>query len=190
MLRVVLALLAFSAFHLPSAQVRMTRVDEVALEVTLRNFGPTETDVSGYWMCRAPGTYQQVSSLALVGGTDLSLSPGEEVTLVYGQIPAQGGIGLYLNASGFGSSANIADYVQWGGVAGVRESVAVGAGIWTAGTFAAGASGPFVYTGSGTQNGADFWSAITGVPVLPTWAAASLGVLLAGAAGRRLRRRA
>ena len=146
---------------LAGAQVRMTRVDEVAQQVTIKNFGtsPTPVDISGYFMCLAPGTYQQLSALTIVGSGDLSLSPGEEVTLVYTFIPASGGIGLYIS-SGFTNPNNLADYVQYDGVAGVREDVAVAAGIWTTGAFASGTSGPFSYWGDGTQNGAFYWTSI------------------------------
>ncbi len=160
------------------AQVRMVALDETTQEVTIRNFGTGTVDVSGYQMCRQPGTYRALSALTIVGGGDLTLSPGEEVTLVYTFILEDGtGIGLYLNNLGFGNSANMADYMQYKGVAGVREIVAVGAGIWTAGTFASGDSGPYVYTGDGSQNGAAFWaSASSSVPGLGVLGA----ILLAG----------
>ena len=187
MLRTALAILALSAFNLSFAQVRMSQVDEVNQQVTIRNFGTTTQSVAGYWMCRAPGTYMPMTSLTIVSG-DLSLSPGEEVTIIYPEVPLQGGVGLYLNAAGFGNPANLVDYVQYGGVVGFREPVGVGAGIWTAGTFAGGAAGPFVYTGNGTDNGADFWTTISPVPALPVWGLALMGVLVAGAASRRLRR--
>lgn len=142
-----------------SAQVRMVRLDEVSTEVTLRNFSTAGTvNVAGFFMCREPFTYQPVSALTIVQG-DLMLSPGEEVTIIYGFVPGAGGVGLYANNSGFANPANLLDYVQYGGVPGFRENTAVAAGIWTAGTFAAGATGPYSYTGDGTDNGSDFWAA-------------------------------
>jgi hypothetical protein len=164
------------------AQVRMVELDENAREVTIRNFSPdTTVDVSGYFMCRAPGTYQAASSLTIVGGGDLNLSPGEQVTLVYTFIIASGtGIGLYLNGANFGSPANMADYLQYKGVAGFRESVAVAAGLWTAGTFATGDPGPYFYTGNGSQNGAAFWTHVPApqVPALGGWRAALVAAAL------------
>ena len=68
--------------------------------------------------------------------------------------------------------------MQYKGVAGFRESVAVGAQIWTAGTFAEGDEGPYFYTGDGTQNGAEFWTNSTGAPV-PSLSGASRTTLVA-----------
>jgi hypothetical protein len=174
------------------AQVRMVEVNEVSDEVTIHNFGSgPDVDVSGYWMCLAPGSYQQVSSLTIVGGGDLSLSPGEEVTFVYTPVPPAGGIGLYTT-TGFTNPANMADYAQYDGVVGVREPVAVAAGIWVAGTFATGADGPFFYTGNGTtQNGAAFWtnSPPSATPALGAWGLLGLAGLLTVAASGVLRRR-
>ncbi len=138
----------------------MVRVDENSTEVTIRNFSTTTTvNTAGFFMCREPFTYQAMSALTIVSG-DLMLSPGEEVTVVYGFVPGAGGVGLYANNAGFGNANNLLDYVQYGGVSGFREPVAVAAGIWTANTFASGSSGPYTYSGDGiNDNGADFWSA-------------------------------
>jgi len=176
-----------------AAQIRMTRLDENSKEVTIENFSATTTvDVSGYFMCRAPGTYQQLSSLAIVGGGDLNLSPGEEVTIVYSFIvPSGTGIGLYVNGANFGSAANIADYMQYKGVTGFRESVAVAAGIWTAATFATGDPGPYFYLGGGSDNGAAFWTnapqPVT-VPLSGAWPGSALlagSMLTVGVLGRQ-----
>ena len=163
----------------------MIELDEVSQEVTLKNFSDVTTvDVSGYYMCRAPGTYAALSALTIIGGGDLDLSPGEEVTIVYTAILSAGtGIGLYLNNLGFGNHVNMADYMQYKGVAGFRESVAVSAGLWTAGTFASGASGPYFYNGDGTQNGAGFWSAAPApVPTIGFWGIALLVVVVIASA--------
>lgn len=163
-----------------SAQVRMVELDEITQEVTLENFGASTVDVGGYFLCRAPGTYQAVGALSIVSGST-TLSPGAQLEVVYTAILSTGtGIGLYLNSSGFANSANMADYMQYQGVSGVRESVAVSAGIWTAGTFATGAGGPYFYLGDGaTQNGAAFWTNALPVAQTPALSNAGVGVLVA-----------
>lgn len=195
MFRTALFVLSLSALlSLPgfaSAQIRMTRLDEVTQQVTIENFSASTTvDISGYFMCRAPGTYKQFSTLTIVGGGDLDLSPGESVTILYTDILSAGtGIGVYVT-SGFTDPANMSDYMQFKGVAGFRESVAVDAGLWTAGTFAAGDPGPYFYTGDGVaENGASFWANAPPVaaPALSAWGLVGLVVLL-GTAMTMIRR--
>lgn len=146
-----------------NAQVRMVQLDETARETTLRNFSSTATvDVSNYFLCREPNTYRQLANLPTVQG-DLMLSPGEEVTIDYSFIPLAGGIGLFTTSADFGDPNNMIDYVQYGGVVGFRQPVAVQAGLWDPGTFASGSSGPFIYSGDGVNDtGAEFWSASIG----------------------------
>ena len=143
---------------LGTAQVRIVQLDEVATQTTLRNFSSTATiDVSGYFLCREPNTYRQLANLPTVAG-DLMLSPGEEVVIEYSFIPLAGGIGLFTTSLNFADPSNMVDYVQYGGVVGFREPVAVQAGFWDAGTFASGNSGPFLYVGDGMNDrGSDFW---------------------------------
>jgi hypothetical protein len=86
----------------------------------------------------------------------------------------------------------MADYMQFKGVAGFRESVAVAAGLWTAGTFAAGDPGPYFYTGNGVaQNGAAFWTNASppAVPTLSAWGWVASLVALLLVAMATLRRR-
>jgi hypothetical protein len=186
------ATLVFAAAGQSVAQIRMVELDEDTQQVTLRNFNSVgNLDASTYWMCRAPGTYAAVSGLTIVGGGDLDLSPGEEVTIFYTAILAAGtGIGLYFNSSNFELPVNMADYMQYKGVAGFREVVAVSKGIWTTGTFASGDPGPYLYTGDGTQNGAAFWSSAPApsVPTVSAWGVVVLCSLVIGAVVLRSRR--
>jgi hypothetical protein len=194
MSRRALPLLLLAAFLLPavaSAQIRMVQVDEIAGEITIQNFASADTvDVGGYFMCREPGTYQQLSALTILGGGDLDLSAGEEVTVVYAPTPAAGGVGLYIQ-SGFTNPDNLADYVQYKNVAGFRENVADDAGLWVPGTFATGDPGPYFYSGNGvSDNGATFWTNVAPtpptVPALSPWAIAMLvgALIVVGTATR------
>jgi hypothetical protein len=179
-------LLSFAPAIAGAQNVRMVALDPVSRNVTLRNYeAAIDVDISSFQMCRAPGTYSAISALPLVAG-DLSLSPGEEVTIRYDAILEAGtGIGFYVSAP-FGTPANMRDYMQFKGVAGFRESVAVAAGIWSAGTFAAG-EGPYVYTGDGLEDGAAFWSTPIPTPALGAAGGPLLLALLAGAGVYALR---
>jgi hypothetical protein len=44
-------------------------------------------------------------------------------------------VALFHTFSGFGTPANMEDYVQWGATGRPRENVAIAAGLWSAGTF-------------------------------------------------------
>ncbi|MBW2420173.1 MAG: hypothetical protein JRH19_16645 [Deltaproteobacteria bacterium] len=159
--------------------IRMVRLDETLAQVTLENFeASTTVDVSSFQMCREPGTYQALSALPLIEGSDLSLAPGEQITIEYGFIQEAGsGIGLYVSGP-FNVAANMRDYVQYKGASGVRESVAVAAGIWSAGTSIMG-DGPYVYIGDGSQNGVEFWSPESALPPAPLLGLVGVFVLAA-----------
>ncbi|MEM8585912.1 MAG: hypothetical protein AAGF87_16665, partial [Bacteroidota bacterium] len=94
------------------AQVRFTQIDPNAETVTLKNFGAMEQNVSGYWLCLGPGMYNNVGNYTNITG-DLNLSPDEEVTLdvtsgnqgVTALPDANGGLGLFLDNSDFGSNS-------------------------------------------------------------------------------------
>ncbi|MFC0603285.1 T9SS type A sorting domain-containing protein [Winogradskyella pulchriflava] len=135
--------------------VRILKLDPSTNSVTLKNFGDANATISGYWFCNFPA-YAQVSSMTGVA----NLGPGEEVnigsSINFGV--ADGEFGLYTS-SNFGASSDMIDYLQWGNSGHQRESIAVGAGVWDAGTFVSVAP-PFEYTGDGTQYGVAFWSTL------------------------------
>ena len=103
--------------------------------VELTNTGDQMVDVSSLWLCDFPA-YDQLSTLNVVCGS-LDMAPGS-VTVVSGWNvdSSDGELGLYTSTS-FGSSSAIIDYVEWGSPNHTRSSVAVNAGIWTAGDIAA-----------------------------------------------------
>jgi hypothetical protein len=109
-------------------------VDLVTQRLRLRNVSAVSVDVTSGWrLCRFP-TY-----LAFTSST-VSIAAGASATF---DIPAGMGLtaggswelGVYRNASNFGSEANIAAYVEVGAAGFTREGVAATAGVWTAGQF-------------------------------------------------------
>jgi len=151
--------LLFTAFlsHQSSAQIRIVKVDPAADSVTIKNYDSSTQDIGSYRLCSLFG-YRTLSSQTTVLNGSLNLAPNAEVT-----VSASGflnvtaaDLGLYLPTGSFGSSASMVDFTQWGSGGNGRESVAVTKGIWTAGTFVS-ASPPYAYTGSGAENGFQFW---------------------------------
>jgi len=117
--------------------------------VELKNLGTTAVDVSGYWLCNFPD-YQSIGNLTTVCGNTMMM-PGELLTVSGFSVPTgDAELGLYTSNS-FSSSTAMIDYVEWGSTGHQRSSVAVQAGIWTAGDFlqAIPAGNSIEYSGTG-----------------------------------------
>lgn len=120
--------------------------DPVSIEVAINEFssqgdwveivnqGTESADISDFWLCLGPGTYQQISALTVLGG-DTTIPVGGFLVVEYGLPDTDAGLGLYNSNSDFGDATTIADFVQYGAGGSARENVAVEAGIWTAGEF-------------------------------------------------------
>ncbi|WCO00624.1 T9SS type A sorting domain-containing protein [Psychroserpens ponticola] len=150
-------------FQQTFSQIRIVEVDPVANTVKLHNFGSAMNpqDISSYWFC-ARFAYDQVGGLAVVSGsTNLAIGADVVLTLDSALNTTSSDVGFY-NSSSFGSAAAMEDFMQYGGGGIGRENVAVNKGIWTAGTFVSEAP-PYQYTGSGAQNGFQFWDTVLGL---------------------------
>jgi len=154
-LKAIVMLVALTVFSLSNldAQVRILKIDPATNSVTLKNFGSASAPISGLWFCNFPA-YAQVSSMT----STTDIAPGEEIDIAssINFAVADGEFGLY-NTNSFSSSSAMEDYMQWGSAGHQRESVAVAAGLWSAGTFV-NVAPPFEYTGDGLQNGVAFWA--------------------------------
>ncbi|MEL6916756.1 MAG: hypothetical protein AAFO99_03400 [Bacteroidota bacterium] len=140
-----------------NASVVLNEVGYLNDQIELYNNGNVNVDVSDYFLCLGPATYRRVGDLVVSGNLDLA--PGEFLVLNYEMPNAEGGLGLYLNNTGFGDPTTIADFVQWGASGSVREEVAVAAGIWTLGEFVnviGNSSTSIIYDGTGDS--ASDWS--------------------------------
>ncbi|MEO1413631.1 MAG: T9SS type A sorting domain-containing protein [Bacteroidota bacterium] len=151
------------------ANVRILRIDPINETVTLKNFGGTAEDVSGYNFCLGPGNYNQLSNYTYITGS-LNLSPNATVIIdltsstgnVAALPDANGALALFINPT-FGSSspADLGDYVQWGAANQPRVGQAVTAGRWdNVYNFVSGAA-PYYFVGGGADVGASFWNATT-----------------------------
>ena len=144
----------------PTDAVGSVVLNEVAYlnnQVEIYNNSDATVDLDGYWLCLAPGTYRRIGALETTG--NVQLGAGEFLVVDYDMPNEVGGLGLYINNTGFGDAANIADFVQWGGSGTSRENVAVAAGIWTAGDFVTVTNNPdnsIIYDGEG--NASSDWS--------------------------------
>ena len=157
-----------------SKHVRLARIDADSDQVTVRNFGPGIADARYMRFRTQPSLY--LSDLPIVGGGDLTLSPGEEVTVMFAGLPAAGAIGLYFPPGKTGPTSGMQDFAQWNGSLG-NESTAVELGIWSAGTSIAGPGPSYVYTGDGSQNGAGFWASLSPAAVVPALSPFGMAVL-------------
>ena len=140
----------------------LNEVEYLGDRVEILNAGDAAGDLSGYFLCLGPGTYRQIGALAVEG--NLELEPGDFLTVAYEMPNATGGLGLYINSSGFGDASTIADFVQWGAGGSSRENVAVEAGIWTAGDFVevvGSADNSIIFDGEG--DGVENWDETTTV---------------------------
>lgn len=146
-------------------QIRMVNVDPFDDEVTIKNFGSSTVDISGYWFCTKI-TYGSLATATLLSGS-LNLAPNAEVTLVVNTVAGLDNVASDLSIyfqTPFFTATNMVDFMQYGNSfpAGLgREAEAVSQGLWTAGTFIVGDPAPWDYTGNGTQNGVDFWTSET-----------------------------
>jgi hypothetical protein len=151
-----LAMLALSPL---TAQVRMVSVDPANQHITIKNFGAA-TDISSYRLC-ALFEYANLNSMfvSIVTG-DYALLTDEEVTIQWnastGFNATASDVGLYLSGGSFADPSLMVDFVQYGAPNLGRQNIAVSAQLWVEGTFITG-SGPWVYTGTGAENGVNFW---------------------------------
>ena len=154
------------------AQIRLTSVDPVTQDITIRNFGSTQVDISDYRLCSNLNYTLNLdtdATVSIVSG-DLVLSQDEEVTVNWstagGLLVAGRDAGLYLPGApfiGFNDPLQMVDFMQYLGSFPIpmgRENVAATKGIWTTGTFVSGVA-PYTYTGNGTDLGVDFWEGFT-----------------------------
>ena len=163
----LLSILIVVVPKLSEAQIATIVVSEINSDnqVELTNTGNEMVDVSSLWLCDFPA-YDQLSTLSVVCGS-LNMAPGD-VTVVSGWTVDQsdGELGLYTSTS-FASPTAIIDYVEWGSPNHTRSSVAVSAGIWTAGDFLPAFSADESLLYNGVDDSVNSWSA--DVPSLCTF---------------------
>lgn len=140
----------------PEANIRIVMVDASQDQVTLKNFGDSEADISEYFFCRQRD-YTPFSSTPN-DADDLVLAQDEEVTFTISVADEASDVAIYNTGGAFADANALADFMQFGAsfTNNGREAVAVEKGIWTAGEFIAGGS-PFSYIGDGAEDGAGFW---------------------------------
>lgn len=147
-MRILNSLLAVLMASLAVAKAGLTisEIDLVNNKVEIVNTGPGTANMAGNWWCnlwKGSPVYVAVSATNIVAAestsTTLSLPEGGILTFqLAGSFITdfQGELGLYLTGS-FGSSADMIDYVSWGGDSNNRDSVAAGKvpPIWANATF-------------------------------------------------------
>ncbi|KPM31850.1 Hypothetical protein I595_2350 [Croceitalea dokdonensis DOKDO 023] len=145
------------------ARLVINEVEYLGNRVEIFNAGDAAADVSGHWFCFGPGEYAQISDLQREG--DLNVAPGQYLSVSLDKPREAGGLGLY-SVNQFTNADAIVDFVQWGAAGNPRESVAVEAGIWTAGEFVPvqrSAENSIIFDGDG--QGAANWSETTSITI-------------------------
>lgn len=141
--------------NLGQAIIRITEVDAANDEVILTNLGDGALDIGDYFLCLGPGTYAQVSGLTSVS-TDLE--PNESVSLAYDMNPMADGLGVFASNDFATTDPSILiDYVQWGDANQPRVDQAVTAGRWDDVLNFVADGSPYLFNGSSTDFGSDFW---------------------------------
>lgn len=121
----------------------ISEIDLANDQLEIINTGTGTKSLTGYYLCniwQGSPAYIQIESSMIVAAksttTTLDIGAGGLITL---QLTAAfvtngaGEMGLYRNTNNFGDSANMQDYVSWGGDA-VRDEVAAQLNIWVAGS--------------------------------------------------------
>ena len=136
--------------------IRLLCVDPLNDEIIIKNFGTETRDITSYRLCSELSYLTIASSDVTMGSLD-SLAPGDSLVISWTLTDAAADLGLYIPTGSFADSMNIMDFTQWGSAGNGRESVAVAAGIWSAGDYMMDVA-QYCYTGNGTnENGVNFW---------------------------------
>jgi hypothetical protein len=148
------------------AQVRINEVGTLGVEfqsaskwVELYNEGDAAVDVSSYWLCNFPN-YKQISTLNVLDG-NTTIPAGDFLVLEFADLgDTDSELGLY-STNDFANSDAMLDYMQYGSAGHMRESVAVSAGVWDAGTFVmpAPTGESMAYVGGGANSAQDWMAA-------------------------------
>lgn len=152
------------AFSTAFAQgVRINEVNPSGGWIELHNTGEEAVDVSAYQFCNRPA-YAAVGDLEIVSG-ETTIEPDGFLVVSWDAIVGDTAeLGLYTSAS-FSDATAMVDYLAWGGAGGGREGVAVEAGLWQEGEFAAmpETEGSLVYSDAG-ETMLEHWSAGEATP--------------------------
>ncbi len=130
--------------------------------VEIFNQGDQEADLSDYWLCLGPGTYQRIGEITPESGS-VVIPAGGYLVLPYNLPDTDAGLGLY-SSNEFTNADALVDFVQYGSGGSAREDVAVAAGLWAAGEFVPAttdADNSIIFDGEG--NGAANWAETTTV---------------------------
>ena len=147
------------AVYLPAmSQIRFSKVDPANSVITIKNFGSDSVDISAYRLCALfQYTNSGLSPLTIVSGS-LDLAPDSSVELSgFSLLPSASDLGLFTANGGFGDTAAMVDFLQWGSGGNGRESVANSKGIWNTGDFLS-TDGPYFFNGGKNDKGLSFWS--------------------------------
>ena len=144
--------------------IKMSKVDLLNNQVTIRNMGSQTIDVSDYTLC-VNGTADTIGNLTIVQGNyDI---PSADSLTVSINLPVAGDLGFYrIETCGIGSFME--HYIQWGSTGNNAESIADQYGYWQIGDSLSLAD-CYIYNPPGTvpEEGVDDWIIVGGSVGIP-----------------------
>ncbi len=111
--------------------------------IEIKNIGDATADIGGWWFCHRFSYTQIPTGVTIPAGGIIVIHVGKSGTNTstdifissMGSLNASASDLSFYSNSSFSNPSSIRDFVQWGSSGNGRESVAVSAGIWTAGDF-------------------------------------------------------
>ena len=139
--------------------VRITHVNPINDQITIKNFGIDEANIGDLILCaRSQYTFGSIASETTLINGSFNVATGDSVTVQWlNQLDdVSSDLSLYETTL-FTDPNEMVDFMQYGAGGLGRENIAVLKGIWTAGDFVEN-PGPFQFFGNLTDYGSAFWT--------------------------------
>jgi hypothetical protein len=139
--------------------------------IEIQNLEASTVDLSNWQIC-FQFTYWGLPAGTVLGAGDFLVvhvnaagtdDPSNVYTGPFVDMSTSDALSLYRHGINFDDSANIIDFVQWGGAALPREDLAVTAGLWTAGQFLPGSTEGRSLERCNPSPGASSWNETPGL---------------------------
>lgn len=135
---------------------RLKKVNPANNEITIRNFGSTQVNLSNYKLASESNQINLISSMTVVQGS-LIVPPLGEVVLSGLSLDLTGGdLTLYQPAADFNNTADMVDFMQWKNAGNPWQNTAVNNNYWASNTFVDGEP-TYIYIGNGDDYGVQYW---------------------------------
>ncbi|MEM7161814.1 MAG: T9SS type A sorting domain-containing protein [Bacteroidota bacterium] len=154
-----LALIACSLYTglIGQGCVRITSVNPVTDIITITNTTGNTADLSDYRLCSLFSYTNDIENgTTIISGNPSSIPDGTAIEIQWPINNNAADLALYLPSGSFSDPTAMVDFMQYGGSGLGRESEAVQAGLWTAGTFVTN-NGNMTWVGTCLDHSAGNW---------------------------------